>query len=87
MVFAADWQTTKIERACDLHATRLISWSTSHQFTVELSLLLYFKASSDNTKLSDPNGPLSMTVPSSSIESANAEVKRVIKTEESESFD
>ena len=34
-------------------------------------------------KLPDPRGPLSMTVPSSSIESANAEVKRVIETEES----
>ena len=52
-----------------------------------MSLLLYFKASSDTTKLPDPRGPLSTTVPSSSIESANAQVKRVIKTEESESSD
>ena len=44
-----------------------------------MSLLLFFKASSDITKLPDPRGPLSMTVPSLSIESANAEVKRVIK--------
>ena len=51
------------------------------------SLLLYFKASSDTTKLPDPRGPLSTTMPSSSMESANAEVKRVIKTEESESSD
>ena len=48
-----------------------------------MSLLRYFKASSDTTKLPDPCGPLSMTVPSSSIESANTEVKRVIETEES----
>ena len=48
-----------------------------------MSLLRYFKASSDTTKLPDPRGPLSTTVPSSSIESANAEVKRVIETEES----
>ena len=50
-----------------------------------MSLLLYFKESSDTTncKLPDPRGPLSMTVPSPSMESANAEVKRVIKTEES----
>ena len=47
-----------------------------------MSLLCYFKASSDTTKLPDPHGPLSTTVPSSSIESANAEVKRVIETEE-----
>ena len=52
-----------------------------------MSLLLYFKASSDTTKFPDPRGPLSTTVPSSSIESANAQVKRVIKTVESESFD
>ena len=70
-----------IKRGCghrDLHA--------AHQFVVELlqeCLLRYFKASSDTTKLPDPRGPLSTTVPSSSIESANAEVKRVIETEES----
>ena len=34
--------------------------------------------SSDTTKLPNPRGPLSMIVLSSSIESANAEVKRVI---------
>ena len=44
-----------------------------------MSLLLYFKVSSDTTNLPDPHGPLSTTVPSLSIESANAEVKRVIK--------
>ena len=59
----------------------------AHQFVVvellQECLLCYFKASSDTTKLPDPRGPLSMTVPSSSIESANAEVKRVIETEES----
>ena len=38
-----------------------------------MSLLLYFKMSSDTTNLPDPRGPLSMTVPLSSIESANAE--------------
>ena len=48
-----------------------------------MSLLRYFKASSDTTKLPDPRGPLSKTVPSSSIESANTEMKRVIETEES----
>ena len=48
-----------------------------------MSLLRYFKASSDTTKLPDPRGPLSKTVPSSSIESAYTEVKRVIETEES----
>ena len=55
------------------------------------SLLLNFyrnvsvtlKVSSDTTKLPDPCGPLPTTVPSSSIESANAEVKQVIETEES----
>ena len=47
-----------------------------------MSLLRCFKASSDTTKLPDPCGPLSTTVPSSSIESANAEVKWVIETEE-----
>ena len=46
-----------------------------------MSLLRYFKSSSD-TKLPDPRGPLSTTVPSSSIAAANAEVKRVIETEE-----
>ena len=35
--------------------------------------------SSDTTNLPDPRGPLSTTVPSLSIESANADVKRVIK--------
>ena len=44
-----------------------------------------FKVSSDTTKLPDPRGSLSTTVPSSSIDSANAEVKQVIKTKESES--
>ena len=48
-----------------------------------MSLLRYFKASSNTTKLPDPRGPLSKTVPSSSIESAYTEVKRVIETEES----
>ena len=48
-----------------------------------MSLLRYFKASSDTTKLPNPRGPLSTTVPSSSIESANAEVKQVFETEES----
>ena len=52
-----------------------------------MSLLLFFKVSSDITKLPDPRGPQSTTVPLLSIESANAEVKRVIKTEESESSD
>ena len=37
-----------------------------------MSLLRCFKASSDTTKLPDPRGPLSTTVPSSSIESANS---------------
>ena len=46
-------------------------------------LLCYFKASSDTTMLPDPRGRLSTTVPSSSIESANAEVNQVIETEES----
>ena len=45
-----------------------------------MSLLRYFKPSSD-TKLPDPRGPLSTTVPSS-IAAANAEVKRVIETKE-----
>ena len=44
-------------------------------------------SSSDTTKLPNPHGPLSTIVLSSSIESANAEVKRVIygviETEES----
>ena len=44
-------------------------------------------SSSDTTKLPNPRGPLSTIVLSSSIESANAEVKRVIygviETEES----
>ena len=44
---------------------------------------MLFKVCSDITKLSDPHGPLSTTVPLSSIESANAEVKRVIETGES----
>ena len=48
-----------------------------------MSLLRCFKVSSDTTRLPDPRGPLSTTVPSSYIESANAEVKRVIETEES----
>ena len=48
-----------------------------------MSLLCYFKVSSDTIKLPDPRGPQSTTVPSLSIESANAEVKRVIETEES----
>ena len=52
-----------------------------------MSLLRHIKASSDTTKLPDPRGPLSTTVPLSSIESANTEVKRMIKTEESESSD
>ena len=47
-----------------------------------MSLLRYFKASSDTAKLPDSRGPLSMKVPPSSIESANAEVKRVIETGE-----
>ena len=37
-----------------------------------MSLLRCFKVSSDTTKLPDPRGPLSTTVPSSSIESANS---------------
>ena len=45
--------------------------------------LHYFNASSDITKLPDPCGPLSTTLPSSSIESANAEVKWAIETKES----
>ena len=44
---------------------------------------ILIKASSDTTKLPDPCGSLSMTVPSLFIESANAEVNRVIETEES----
>ena len=48
-----------------------------------MSLLCYFKASSDTTKLLDPRGPLSTTVPSSSIESANTKVNQVIEIEES----
>ena len=48
-----------------------------------MPLLRYFNVSSDTTKLPDPRGPLSTTVLSSSIESANAEVKRVIETEKS----
>ena len=59
----------------------------AHQFVVvellQECLLCYFKASSDTTKLPDPRGTLSTTVPLSSIESANAEVKRVIETRES----
>ena len=47
-----------------------------------MSLLHYFNVSSDTTKLPDPRGPLSTTVPSLSIESTNAEVKQVIKIEE-----
>ena len=76
---------------CDSHAARLISWSTSHQFTVEFlqECLCYsiLRRLSDTTKLPDPRGSLSTTMPLSSIESANAEVKRVIKTKESESSD
>ena len=65
-----------------------------------MSLLRYFKASSDTTKLPDSRSPLSIyeCLPSLSIESTinitwyalagdeatiNAEVKRVIETEES----
>ena len=48
-----------------------------------MALLRYFKASGDTAKLPDPRGPLSTKVPSSAIESANAEVKRVIETGES----
>ena len=48
-----------------------------------MSLLRCFKVSSDTTKLPDPRGPLSTTVPSSSIESANTEVKQVIEIKES----
>ena len=44
-----------------------------------MSLLRYFKASSDTTKLPDPRGPLSTTVPSSSIESAKGRVKYRVK--------
>ena len=44
----------------------------------------FFKVSSDTTKLPDPRGPLSTTVPSLSIESASTEVKRVIETENSD---
>ena len=67
---------------CDLHV--------AYQFVVVELLqecLCYatciFNVSSDSTKLPDPRGPLSTTVLSSSIESANAEVKRVIETEKS----
>ena len=52
-------------------------------FYRNVSVTLY-KVSSDTTMLPDPHGPLSTTVPSLSIESANAEVKRVIKTENSD---
>ena len=44
-----------------------------------MALLRFFKVSSDAAKLPDPRGPLSTKVPSSSIGSANAEVKRVIE--------
>ena len=47
-----------------------------------MSLLCYFKASGDTAKLPNSHGPLSTKVPSSAIESANAEVKRVIETGE-----
>ena len=39
-----------------------------------MALLRYFKASGDTAKLPDPRGPLSTKVPSSAIESANAEL-------------
>ena len=69
----------------DWYAVWSISWSTSPQFVVistGMSLLRYFKASSGTAKLPDPCGPQSTTIPLSSTESANAEVKRVIETEE-----
>ena len=47
--------------------------------STRMSLLCYFKTSSDTAKLPGLCSPLSMTMPSSSIESANAEVKRVIE--------
>ena len=47
-----------------------------------MSLLRYFKASSDTTKLPDPRGPLSMTVPLSSIESANGRSEALIDEKE-----
>ena len=68
---------------CSIHNTwltpPLTAACTRERSATGMSLLLY--SSSDTTKLPDPRGPLSTTVPSSSIESANAEVKRVIKTE------
>ena len=64
----------------DLH----VAWSiTSLLLNFYRNVSVTLKASSDTTKLPDPCGPLPTTVPSSSIESANAEVKQVIETEES----
>ena len=69
---------------CDLHAALSIaSYQLLLNFYRNVSVTL-FTVSSDTTKLPDPNGPLSTTVPSLSIESANAEVKRVIETENSD---
>ena len=47
-----------------------------------MSPLRYFKASSDTTKLPDPCDPLSTTVPSSSIESANGRNEALIDENE-----
>ena len=60
----------------------LLTTSSLLNFYRNVSVML-FMVSSDTTKLPDPHGPLSTTVPSSSIQSANAEVKRVIETKES----
>ena len=70
----------------DLHAARssagLLHTSSLLNFYRNISVC-YLKASSDTTKFSDLRGSLSTTVPSSSIELANSEVKLVIETKES----
>ena len=43
---------------------------------------MLFKVSGDTDKLPDPRGPLCMEMPSSSVKSANKEVKQVIESEE-----
>ena len=42
----------------------------------------YFRSANDDRKLLDPRGPLSETIPTSSIASTNSEVNALIQSEE-----
>ena len=47
-----------------------------------MALYRYFCSANDDRKLPDPRGPLSKTIPSSAIASANSEIKALTQSED-----